>query len=753
MSKAIWLATGSLLAMSYAVPDVAIAAPGNEAEATVEEVVVTARRREESLQDTPASVSVIDEDLLRELRLSDIGQMMRLVPNVTVPLDSEGTNTYIVMRGIRQPDPQIEPNFGLYRNGIFYGGSRTNLKAQVDLARVEVLRGSQGGLYGRNSSGGAVNLVYAKFDDQFDAFTSVTYGEYDRKEWDGMVNLPVSDTWSVRGAAWWYDTEGGQFENDLKDEPLDFSEDKGLRLSSNWDLTDTVSLLVTGEYLESSGPSFLNYSPDGVLDFLTLIGGPGQSRPGESPTSVRRDTSEHTDVEQYYVSADLTWETAVGQFDLLMSYRTYEMGAVRDGDSADFQPSDGFFASSSVRRNSEDVDNTYVELLWASNPDRPLTFLAGVSYYEENFDFERVIESTFDFDVTALDPAVTGLQTVQVFLPAKSPLEVESWSAFGEVNYQFTDRLSGFASVRYIEDDKSIDYRQFTTGDNPDAVRAIFGDLSVGDFGAFGFFGLLFPPFATQFSDTFTNWLPGGGMRYEVNDNVNVYASIQTGIRAGGFNTTTTQPQNIPYDTEESITYEVGVKTLWLDKRLVANLSVFRFDQDDYLLFSEDPVNPFFSALQNAGDAETYGVELEVNGQITPWLFGGFAYGYLDPEVTDGINFGNDISGNMINRVREHTVSALLAVDVPLAGSDLRLIGNVNSSWEIGGYENPNETNSIEDLTLVDVALGVAGNNWKAVGFVDNLGNDTVTLFTYGFPPVQDLTQDRRWGIELSYDF
>jgi iron complex outermembrane receptor protein len=734
---------------SAAIPVAAAAAADN----VVEEVIVTARRRDETLQETPASVSVIDQELLRELRLDDIRQVMRLVPNATVPLDAEGTNTYIVLRGIRQPDPQIEPNFGLYRNGIFYGGSRTNLHAQVDVERFEVLRGSQGGLYGRNSSGGAVNVVYGTPKDAFDAYTSVTYGKYERKEWEGMVNVPVSDTWAVRAAGWWFDTEGGQFENDLRNEELDFVEDKGLRLSSRWDLADNVSLLLTGEYLDSSGPSFLTYSPNGVVDFLSLIGGPGQSRPGESPTSIRRDTHEYTDIEQVYLSGNLAWDTEIGMFNLLTSYRAYEMDAVRDGDSADFQPTDGFFASSSVRRNAEDVDNTYVEAMWTSNQGQPLTWITGISYYKENFDFERRIENTFDFDITALDPAVTGLQTVQILLPAKSPLEVKSWSAFVEFGYEFTDKLNGFASLRYIEDDKSIDYRQFTTSANPAAARAIFGDPSVGDFGAFGFFGLLFPNFATKFSDTFTNWLPGGGLRYQINDNMNVYGSIQTGIRAGGFNTTTTQPQNIPYDTEEAITYEVGLKTRWFDNRLTANASVFRFDQDNYLLFAEDPVNPFFSALTNVGEARTYGFELEVNGQITPWLFGGFSYGYLDPEVTKGVNFGNDISGNQIPRVREQTVSAVLAIDVPLGTGELRLIGNVNGSWEIGGYENPDESNSIDDLTLIDVSLGVAGEKWKAVAFVDNATDDTVTFFTYGFPPVQDLSADRRWGIELSYDF
>ncbi|MEQ8485281.1 MAG: TonB-dependent receptor [Pseudomonadales bacterium] len=751
MSARICLVAG-VLAMALA-PGLPAAAQAAGAQGAIEEVVVTARRRAESLQETPVSVSVLDQDLLRDLRLDDITQMMRLVPNATVPNDSEGLNTYIVIRGIRQPDPQIEPNFGLYRNGIFYGGSRTNLRTQVDVERLEVSRGSQGGVYGRNSSGGAVNIVYGTPKDEFDGYAGVTYGKYDRKELEGMVNIPVSDTLAVRAAAWWFDTEGGQFKNVLRGEDLDFVEDEGLRLSARWDLAERVSLLLTGEYAKASGPSFLTYSPGGLFDFLSLLGLPGASRPAESPDSIRRDTREYLDLEQYYLSANLEWQTDLGTLNLLTSYRNYEMDGVRDGDSGDFDPSEGFFVSSSVRRPSEDVDNTYVELLWTSPQEKRLIWVAGVSYYEENFDFERLIESVIDFDVTPLAPGVSGLQTTRTYLPVNSPLETESVSAFLSVDYDLTDRLTGFASLRYIEDEKRIDFRQFTDCDLPAVCLAIYGDPSVGNFGAFGFFGLLFPDFATQISDTFSNWLPGAGLRFAVNDRINVYASVQTGTRAGGFNTTTTQPANIPYDPEESVTWELGAKSTWMEGRLNVNASVFLFEQDDFLLFAEDPVNPFFSALQNVGKAETVGVELEINGQITPWLFGGLAYGYMDPEIKKGINFGTDISGSMINRVREHTASLFLSWDVPLTGTALRLIGNVNSSWEIGGYESPNEANPIEDLEVVDVALGVAGERWRVTGFVDNVGNDTVTLFTFGFPSVQDLTRDRRWGIEFTYDF
>ncbi len=536
----------------------ALAADDEPELTNLEEITITARRRDETLFESPVSATVIGEDTLRNLRLDNITDMMKLVPNATVPTDAEGINTYIVIRGIRQPDPQIEPNFGLYRNGIFYGGSRTNLSAQVDVERVEVLRGSQGGLYGRDSSGGAVNIVYGTPKQEFDAYSRVTYGQYDQRDVEGMVNIPVNDVFSMRAAGWSYDTDGGQFQNDLRNENLDSTRQNGERLSGLWQISDDLSLLVMGEHLSARGPSFLAYSPQGVVDFLTLIGGPGQSAPPESPHSIHRDTKESVNVDQYYVSEELKWNTDVGTFSLIGSYRTYSMNGIRDGDASNFQPSDGFFASSSVRLTKEKVDNEYVELLWASNQDRKLTWLTGVSYYHEKFEFERRIDNMFDFDVTQLDPNVTGIHLLQIYQPGNTPLRTDSGSAFVEFDYAFTEKLKAFASLRYIHDKKTVDYDQYTTGDDPDAVRAIFGDPSQGDFGAFGFFGLLFPSFSTNVDETFSDWLPGGGLSYQINDQVNVYGSVETGMRPGGFNTTTTVPSNISYKEETAVTYELG---------------------------------------------------------------------------------------------------------------------------------------------------------------------------------------------------
>jgi iron complex outermembrane receptor protein len=719
----------------------------------VEEITITARRRDETLFEAPVSASVIDQNLIRSLRLDDIADMMSLVPNATVPTDAEGLNTFIVIRGIRQPDPQIEPNFGLYRNGIFYGGSRTNLSAQVDVERVEVMRGSQGGLYGRDSSGGAVNLVYGTPKQDFDAYARVIGGQYDRRDGEGMVNIPITDTFQIRAAGWIYDTDGGQFQNDLRNENMDSTHQSGLRLSAKWQIDDDLSLVVFGEHVSMRGPSFLAYSPQGVIDFLSLIGGPGESRPPESPHSIHRDTKESDDVDQYYTSADLEWNTDVGKFSMLASYRTYQMNGIRDNDADNFQPTDGFFASSSVRLNDENVDNDYVELLWTSNQDQKLTWIAGISYYYEKFDFSRTINSTFDFDVTTLDPTVTGLHLLQIFLPEKTPLKTKSYSPFVSFDYAITDKWKAFASLRYIHDRKSIDYNQSVGGDDPAAVRAIFGDIPNGNFGAFGFFGLLFPPFSTKVNEAFTDTLPGGGMSYQFSDNVNAYASVETGMRPGGFNTTTTVPTNIPYQSEEAITYELGVKTRWFDQRIGVNANVFDFRQDHYLLFAEDPINPFFSALVNVGKAETYGAELEVDANVTSWLFVAATYGWMHPEITHGENFGNDISGQMIPRVRKQNASLVVTWDYPLPFEDLRLIGNFDGSWEFGGYEDPAQTMNIADQHLINVTLGLARDKWKLTAFVDNILNDTTTLFTYGFPDVQDQTQDRRWGVALSFTY
>ena len=170
LKRAAWV-SGAVL--SGVVPAVLAA---DDKAAGLEEVVVTARRVNESLQDTPVAITAITTEAISNFRLQDMSEFASLAPNAYVPKDAYNQNTRISIRGGRNVDPQVEPDFGLYRNGQYYGGPRTNLNSLVDVERVEVLRGPQVALYGRNSMNGAVNIVFATPTAEEAAYISAEYG-------------------------------------------------------------------------------------------------------------------------------------------------------------------------------------------------------------------------------------------------------------------------------------------------------------------------------------------------------------------------------------------------------------------------------------------------------------------------------------------------------------------------------------------------------------------------------------------------
>src|SRR5690348_14073868 len=222
----------------------------------IEVVTVTAERREESIFDAPVTVTALSGVDLRNRGITDIKTIVSQIPNAVLPDDPQHFTTYINIRGIRQADAQAEPNFGFYRNGLYFGGQRTNIGAQVDVERIEVLRGPQAGLYGRDAVGGAINIIYATpSTDSLNGYASVKYGNYNRIELQAAANVPLADNFAVRGAGWYFNQTGSEYINITLNEKIDRGHDAGGRLSAKLDITDKLNVLWMAEYEDVTGPS------------------------------------------------------------------------------------------------------------------------------------------------------------------------------------------------------------------------------------------------------------------------------------------------------------------------------------------------------------------------------------------------------------------------------------------------------------------------------------------------------------------
>lgn len=195
---AVMLPAGQALAQQASSGTAAMPSAGAERET----VVVTATRRSADLQDVPVTVTAISGDDLLANGVSDLQDVVALIPNSVIQDNPESFNTFVNIRGMRIVDVQAEPNVGLYRNGLYMGGHRANLGSQVDVERIEVLRGPQGGLYGRSSVGGTVDIIYATPSRDGGGYAKASYGSYKRTEVQGAVNLAVGDTGALRLTGW-----------------------------------------------------------------------------------------------------------------------------------------------------------------------------------------------------------------------------------------------------------------------------------------------------------------------------------------------------------------------------------------------------------------------------------------------------------------------------------------------------------------------------------------------------------------------
>lgn len=708
-----------------------------------EVVMVTARRRQETLFDVPAAVTAISGDGLRLKGITSAQDIVALVPNAVIPDDPQGFNTYINIRGIRQADAQAEPNFGLYRNGIYNGGHRTNLGALIDLQRVELLRGPQGGLYGRNAVGGAMDIVYKmpQPGEASNGYGTLSFERYERTRFEGAVSLPVNPNISVRVTGWTIEQRKGEYFNQTLDEQIDRQRDQGLRVSAVANLGSALTGTWTAEYQKTRGPSQRTYAPDGVAN------GPVVVSPPETPDTIQRDTPSLTETEQFYAAQTLSYATDAGTLTLLASYRDYRLTGIEDQDFTALPITAGPVVLQQLGVRDEQVKNYYAEALWSSPDDRPFTWRAGASFFHEDFDFSRAY-------VTSLDLAQIGvgsgtLQGAAGIPHPGSAIGTRSTSVFGDLRYAFSPQLAATASLRWTRDKESLAYSQ---GIQPS------GD-PVNDAIAQAIFGSSVPSYELNTTRNFSFTAPAVGVEYKANSNVNVYALYSTGYRPGGFNTTSTSPEFIPYDQESARNLEAGVKTRWLDGRVGVNLSVFRMDQKNLVISQNDPNNTqfAFTYLANVSKARTWGAELESVARVNAWLDAAFSVGWLDSKFTqgtanEGTPYAVDMTGRPIPYSRPWTLNARLDVSHPLSDST-QFFGSLGIRREIGGKIGNLSQQDYENLTKLDLTAGLRlGKQWQLSSFVHNATDQRVVQFRFDNGAVAT-NRGRSFGLQATRTF
>ncbi len=575
-----------------------------------EELIVTARRTEESLQEVPASVSAFSEAQLERIGATDATGLQGAVPNLNIVQgrgSSNATNIYI--RGIGQPDAlqTFDPAVGFYVDGVYYSRIRGTQMELFDIERVEVLRGPQGTLYGKNTIGGAYSVITRRPGQEARGSAQVTLGEYGLMESRLSASGPLSDTFAIGGALFGT-TRDGYVTNPVTGEDYNDRNAWGGRFQAAWDVTPNFSLDFSADYQEEDNAltmgqpistlvSFAGATPIGIVsdpppafDFTAQAtpGLPNSSTMEHAGTSLRAswDLNNNWTLNSITAFRDLTYDDYV------------------DIDATQFEFGDVFVGV--------DQDQISQELQAVYEGER-LTLFSGLFYLRENVASHQ--EAYGDDLVNGYFGQSSFLRTID------DDLQTTSMAIYANASFALTDRLNIGLGARYTEEEKDYDRSTSTFWTSPGFNSTV----------------------AFTINDTWENFSPMASLDYQLTDNTLLYARIAQGFKSGGFNGRANNlGEQAPYDQETVTSYEIGAKTDWMNGRLIANFAAFYNDYQDFQARVSgtviDPIllvpTPSLTVI-NAGQLEISGAELELIYRATDNLRLDAQIGYLDASYGD----------------------------------------------------------------------------------------------------------------------
>ena len=580
----------------------------------LEQIIVTAQRREERLLDVPISLSVLPDTALERLQINDVGALQYAVPNMTAtPWPGTPARTTITMRGQVEPDrfPTVDPAVGVYLDGVYVARMGGANLALIDMERVEVLRGPQGTLYGRNTLGGAINLIPKRPDTTFAAELTAAAGNYDRRDLEAIVNVPLgSDGHAVRVAAS-HTEHSGYGRNTLLD--LDLNEDDTdylraqLRLvhADRWDLNFSVDY--TRTLADIGLVTLLATSPTANL-FPIAAGHPDdrlENYVDPTARTVQANRGETGESQIWGASGVLDFEFANFAIKASSAYRSlYTADGVKDLDGTPYD-------LLAIAGRGEDQDQWSHELqAYGDAFGERLRWIGGLYYFEEDANF---------FEQFLVSQSTTG-SSVEIRFAGTA--RNESAAAYAQLVYALSPKLRVTGGVRYNQDRRQLtsNNSHITGGigscalapelrDAPDVCRATRPER--------------------EFS--YSPWTLG--IDVIPAPDALLYAKISRGHRAGGYNfRAVTGISADTFEPEQVTTYEIGTRAELLDDRLRLGLSVYRSLFEDMQIRTQvmDGVVPL---TQNAGEARIEGGELEVEALLGPLRLSG-ALGITQGEYT-----------------------------------------------------------------------------------------------------------------------
>lgn len=757
---------------------IAIAAP---AFAQVDEITVTARKKEENLQDVPATITALGQEQIERGFLQDIRDVQNYVPNVVfdeVNVGSAG-NAAVSIRGISFQDVEksFDPAVGIMIDGFFLGSPNGSIYKTLDVERIEILRGPQGTLFGKNTVGGLIHVIRSSPTGEFGGKVRLQTGSFDRYGVDALINLPEWNGFSLKGTLG-YHHHNGFFNNVVDGDDEGTLDYLAYGINARYAPTETFSLEYRFDRYEDDSdvtPLVNISSPTSVscAVFGVCATGPDLN---DSAFGGRYNVGSNADYGDAFFNNTthiLEGNLALGEnFSLkyIGGYQKTEEDILNDfgGFTVGGAGGDAFFAG---RRPQEYMQYSN-ELQLNGELGERFSFVAGAYQWHAEY------EAAQDFFLNPLVGGVPGTpgydSLTSVDLRQDSRHNTNSWSLYGEGNFDVTDRLEFTGGVRYIDEEKALcsrfavplqllgfgpDVVIFDSCDNPAATDLNAATLTGADLTRYlaGF----------RPEDSWKDVIWKTSLKYDWTDDFNTWITYSTGFRSGGFNGRgqSFASASTPYDPEKVRNFEAGFKSQFADNRVQVNAAFFHTSYLGLQLDSNVP-SPFGSGqetiVNNAARARIMGIEVDAIYTPTGWWTLSGSLGWLDAEykdfVADLIGTGTPVDNSALDLRRapkfSFSVNSVMEADIGPGQASLR----VNYGWK-DDYETVltnNPFGTIESYGILDASLNYDWNNYSISVFGRNLTDENYYTHAFAVPLSEALwnfgvpREPRVWGVELT---
>ena len=690
----------------------------------IEEIVVTAQKRAENLQDVPVSVTALTSDALAARGVNNVLALNNLAPGMRISAADAAANPKIYIRGVGLSDfnPNASSGVGVYIDGVYIGSPLAQMAGFFDLAQVEVLRGPQGTLYGRNTNGGAINITTKRPNQTFGADASLEYGSFNALTADLGVGGPiVADKLAFRVAAQYVKDDGYTF-NRVTGHDLNAADHWAGRLSLLYTPSQDFELLTQANRYVNRGDAtapahralfpatVAATGPDGLCAANAYASGQcadllGYADTDNNTRAVDANLEGKDKVDLFGASSQATWRLGGVS---LVSVTAWQWAHRNDLENTDASP----LRMVEINYRSRQNQFTQELRLQSDSTSARFSWVLGGYYMDEKVrDNTRqdVLRDLRPLFVTPDNPTGLSLENSVGTFGYPYTQKTKGYAVFGQADYKLTDRLTGTVGLRWSADEKSMDYRS----EAEDGLIVIL---------------------TSKQSKTFSAVSGRLGLRYELSDDANVYATYNRGYKSGGFfgGLATTAQEMEPYDNETLDAYELGLKSELFDRRVRLNASAFYYDYKNQQVFAQTTRNGLtVLVLDNAANSKVYGGEAEITARPFQPLTLTAGVSLLHAKYGDYFTEGKDFTDNWLPQSPKVTFNAAANWVAPLENG-ASIVANVDANYSSKVYfDNSNAKRLSQD------AVWIAGAqlSWRspdqkieAGAFARNLLDKTYTV-------------------------